>query len=64
MKIATIKLSEVLGDFDKYAKDAKRTGKLRKEYGISDDVFLIGTVSYFYKPKYHMLQSFQRRRIK
>lgn len=44
------------GDFDKYAKDAKRTGKLRKEYGISNDVFLIGTVSYFYKPKYHMLQ--------
>lgn len=44
------------GDFDKYAKEAKRTGKLRKEYNISDDEFLIGTVSYFYKPKYHMLQ--------
>ena len=44
------------GDFDKYANKAKRTGKLRKEYNISNDTFLIGTVSYFYKPKYHLLQ--------
>lgn len=44
------------GDFDQYAKEAKRTGKLREEYNIPSDTFLIGTVSYFYRPKYHMLQ--------
>lgn len=30
--------------------------KLHKEYGISQDKILIGMVSYFYKPKVHLLQ--------
>jgi glycosyltransferase involved in cell wall biosynthesis len=43
-------------DFDQNIKNAARTGKLRKEYSIAEDTFLIGTVSYFYKPKYYLLQ--------
>jgi len=45
------------GDFDKYATSSKRTGKLRKEYNIGEEEFLIGTVSYFYKPKYFLFQT-------
>lgn len=44
------------GDFDEYAKHAVRTGRLRQEYNIQKETFLIGTVSYFYKPKYYLLQ--------
>jgi len=44
------------GDFGEYAKSYTRTGKLRRELGIAEETILIGTVSYLYKPKYHMLQ--------
>ncbi len=43
-------------DFDTYAEHSQRSGKLRREYNIPEDSFLIGTVSYFYKPKYYLLQ--------
>lgn len=45
------------GEFDEYAKKAERTGKLRKEFNIPEEDFLIGTVSYLYKPKYYMLKT-------
>ena len=32
-------------------------GILHKEYGISQDKILVGMVSYFYKPKVHLLQT-------
>lgn len=31
-------------------------GRLRKELGIPEDAEVLGMASYFYKPKYHMLQ--------
>ena len=34
-----------------------RSGKFRQEFGIATDVPLVGMVSYFYKPKYHLLQT-------
>lgn len=43
-------------DFDEYAKESKRTGKFREELMIPNDTKLVGTVSYFYKPKKHLLQ--------
>ncbi len=45
------------GEFNEYAKKAERTGKLRKEFNIAEEDFLIGTVSYLYKPKYYMLKT-------
>ena len=45
------------GEFNEYAKKAERTGKLRKEFNIPEEDFLIGTVSYLYKPKYYMLKT-------
>ena len=44
------------GDFDQYARQSRRTGILRKEYHIPEKTFLIGMVSYFYKPKRYLLQ--------
>ena len=32
------------------------TGKLRGEYGIPEEIPIVATVSYFYKPKWYMLQ--------
>ncbi len=33
-----------------------KTGKLRREFDIDNNEFLVGMVSYFYKPKYHLMQ--------
>jgi glycosyltransferase involved in cell wall biosynthesis len=35
---------------------APSTGQFRRELGIATDVPLIGMISYFYKPKYHLFQ--------
>lgn len=43
-------------DLDKCVELSKRTGKIRKELDIDEETFVIGMVSYFYKPKYHLLQ--------
>jgi glycosyltransferase involved in cell wall biosynthesis len=43
-------------DYDENIKNSVRTGALRSEYNIKDNTFLIGTVSYFYKPKPYLLQ--------
>lgn len=44
------------GDDIKSIMDVEPDGRLRAQYGIGNDTEIVSTVSYFYKPKYYLMQ--------